>query len=68
MGVLDDIIVGVRLDLAEREGRLPFAELVGLVEAVAPAVDPLPALRAPGLSVIAEVKRSSPSKGNLASI
>ncbi|MFZ1410834.1 MAG: indole-3-glycerol phosphate synthase TrpC, partial [Micropruina sp.] len=42
--------------------------LVGLVEAVAPAVDPLPALRAPGLSVIAEVKRSSPSKGNLASI
>jgi indole-3-glycerol phosphate synthase len=33
-----------------------------------PALDPLPALRAPGLGVIAEVKRSSPSKGALARI
>lgn len=30
--------------------------------------DPLPAFRSPGLSVIAEVKRSSPSKGALAEI
>ena len=30
--------------------------------------DPMPAFRAPGLSVIAEVKRRSPSKGDLADI
>ena len=38
------------------------------VETMAPALDPLPLLRASGLGVIAEVKRSSPSKGALAAI
>jgi len=33
-----------------------------------PALDPMPAFRADGVSVIAEVKRSSPSKGALATI
>jgi len=33
-----------------------------------PALDPLPILRSPGVSVIAEVKRASPSQGALASI
>src|SRR5687767_5233003 len=32
------------------------------------ALDPMPAFRADGVSVIAEVKRASPSKGELASI
>ena len=32
------------------------------------ALDPMPAFRADGVSVIAEVKRSSPSKGELATI
>jgi indole-3-glycerol phosphate synthase len=35
---------------------------------VAPALDPLPTFREPGVSIIAEVKRKSPSKGELADI
>src|SRR6185436_15296298 len=35
---------------------------------VPPAIDPMPAFRAAGMSVIAEVKRRSPSKGDLADI
>ena len=68
MGVLDDIIVGVREDLAERQAARSIAELADVVAALPPARDPMPAFRAPGLSVIAEVKRSSPSKGALAAI
>ena len=66
MTVLDEIVAGVREDLAKRRARRPLAELERLLDDVPPARDPLPALRAPGLSVIAEVKRRSPSKGALA--
>jgi indole-3-glycerol phosphate synthase len=68
MSVLDDIVAGVREDLAGRQAAVPEAELRALVAAVPPARDPMPAFRAPGLSVIAEVKRRSPSKGDLADI
>jgi indole-3-glycerol phosphate synthase len=68
MSVLDEIIAGVVEDLEARRARRPLDDLVAAVEAMAPTLDPLPALRAPGLSVIAEVKRSSPSKGALAAI
>ena len=68
MGVLDDIVVGVREDLADRQARRSLDDLMDAVAAMAPATDPLPALAASGLSVIAEVKRSSPSKGALADI
>ncbi len=68
MSVLDDIVAGVRLDLAEREAVLPLAELRAALADVDPPRDPMPALRAPGSSVIAEVKRRSPSKGALADI
>lgn len=68
MGVLDDIIVGVRADLAERRAVRPLEELMASTLTREPAHDPLPGFRAPGLSVIAEVKRSSPSKGALAAI
>ncbi|MDQ2758579.1 MAG: indole-3-glycerol-phosphate synthase TrpC, partial [Actinomycetota bacterium] len=65
--VLHDIIVGVRADLAEREARTPFAALEARLADVAVALDAEAALRgAPGLAVIAEVKRASPSKGALA--
>ena len=66
MSVLASIIEGVREDLAAR--RLPMAQLHEALE-IAPAVrDCLPNLISAEISVIAEVKRSSPSKGALASI
>jgi indole-3-glycerol phosphate synthase len=68
MTVLDSILDGVREDLAVRQREVPFAELKARVPDVAPALDPLPAFRAPGVSIIAEVKRKSPSKGELADI
>jgi len=68
MSVLDEIIDGVRVDLAGREAATPLTVLQAEVEEVAPARDPMPALAAPGISVIAEVKRRSPSKGELAAI
>jgi len=68
MSVLDDIVAGVRDDLAGRQAALPEAELRAIVADAPPPRDPMPAFRAPGLSVIAEVKRRSPSKGDLADI
>ena len=68
MTVLDDIVDGVRADLAERQRAVTVADLRAAAQLAAPPVDPMPAFRAPGVSVIAEVKRRSPSKGDLASI
>ena len=68
MTVLDEIIAGVVEDLGVRRARRPLGALVAHVETVEAALDPLPLLRASGLGVIAEVKRSSPSKGALAAI
>ena len=68
MSVLDEIVAGVRVDLAERESAITLADLRAALADVDPPLDPMPALRAPGSSVIAEVKRRSPSKGDLADI
>jgi indole-3-glycerol phosphate synthase len=68
MSVLDDIVVGVREDLAARQQRTSPADLRAALTDVDPPRDPMPHLRAPGSSVIAEVKRRSPSKGDLAAI
>jgi indole-3-glycerol phosphate synthase len=68
MSVLDDIIAGVREDLAERERALPLDALKEQA-AVQPAPhDATAALSRPGVAVIAEVKRASPSRGPLAAI
>jgi indole-3-glycerol phosphate synthase len=68
MSVLDEIIVGVRDDLARRRADVPEADLrAALADAPAPR-DPMPGFRDPAVSVIAEVKRRSPSKGDLADI
>ncbi|MCR6032003.1 indole-3-glycerol phosphate synthase TrpC [Nocardioides sp. zg-579] len=68
MSVLDDIVAGVRADLAEREAALPLADVRAALADADPPRDPMPHFRAPGSSVIAEVKRRSPSKGDLADI
>lgn len=68
MGVLDDIVAGVRADLADREARVSLDELKQRCRRVDPALDPLPRFTDSGVSVIAEVKRSSPSGGDLAAI
>ena len=68
MSVLDDILVGTREDLAAREAALPMAELQAVAGDQPPARDAHAALLQPGVAVIAEVKRNSPSKGALAAI
>jgi len=66
--VLDEIIDGVRLDLAEREANTSIEDLKDAARHAPDVLDPMPRFRAEGVSVIAEVKRSSPSKGALATI
>lgn len=71
MTVLDDIIEGVRGDLAERLRARPLEDVRRAALAATPALDAFAALGAGAgaeLEVIAEVKRSSPSKGALADI
>ena len=68
MSVLDEIIDGVRADLSERETATPLEDVKAAARRASDALDPMPGFRAPGVSVIAEVKRASPSKGALADI
>jgi indole-3-glycerol phosphate synthase len=68
VSVLDDIVAGVRADLSERMARTSEADLRAALQDVDAPRDPMPHFRAPGMSVIAEVKRRSPSKGDLAEI
>ena len=68
MSVLDDIVAGVRVDLEARQAAYAESDLAAAVRDLPAPHDPMPAFRAPGLSVIAEVKRRSPSKGDLADI
>ncbi|HEX6874068.1 MAG TPA: indole-3-glycerol phosphate synthase TrpC [Nocardioidaceae bacterium] len=68
MSVLDEIVDGVRVDLAEREAAVPLPEVKEAARRAPDALDPMPRFRASGVSVIAEVKRSSPSRGALAEI
>jgi len=66
MSVLDSIIEGVREDLAAR--RLPLSQIHEAMENAAKPLDAYAFLSQSEMNVIAEVKRSSPSKGALAPI
>lgn len=68
MTVLDDLVEGAREDLAIRQARVSLDRLKERVHHADPALDPLPVFAAPGVAVIAEVKRASPSRGDLAPI
>src|SRR6185503_10120056 len=68
VSVLDEILAGVREDVAARQAAVPLEALRKSAAALAPPLDAYAALRSPGVGVIAEVKRSSPSKGQLAEI
>jgi indole-3-glycerol phosphate synthase len=69
MSVLADIVAGVRDDLAARQAARPLDEIKASAASLPQPLDAYRALREhPGVAVIAEVKRASPSKGDLAPI
>ncbi len=66
--VLDEILAGVREDVEARQQQVSLDQLKRLAAAAPPPLDAHAALRRAGVAVIAEVKRASPSKGQLAEI
>ena len=68
MSVLEEILAGVRADLAERQSRVSLEQLKDMARSGSSPLDAMAALKAQGVSVIAEVKRASPSRGALADI
>jgi indole-3-glycerol phosphate synthase len=68
VSVLDEILDGVRADLAERQRHVSLEQLKEMARQAPSPRDAMAALKAEGVSVIAEVKRASPSRGQMAEI
>jgi indole-3-glycerol phosphate synthase len=66
--VLDEILEGVRADLADRQRSVSLEQLKDKARRAPSPRDALAGLKAEGVSVIAEVKRASPSRGEMAAI
>lgn len=63
MTILDTIVEHKRKEIAAAKAAVPVAELEGRAAALPPARDFTAALLRPGMRVIAEVKKASPSAG-----
>jgi indole-3-glycerol phosphate synthase len=68
VNVLDEILAGVRVDLAERQRHASLDQLKEMARDAPSPRDALAALGGDDVAVIAEVKRASPSVGELAPI
>jgi indole-3-glycerol phosphate synthase len=68
VSVLNEILEGVRTDLAARQRQTPLERLKEIAKQAASPRDAVAALSSQDVAVIAEVKRASPSKGTMAAI
>ena len=68
MSVLDEILDGVRADLADRQRQVSLDQLKEMARRAPSPRDAMAALKSEGVTVIAEVKRASPSRGKMAAI
>jgi indole-3-glycerol phosphate synthase len=68
VSVLDEILDGVRSDLAARQREISLERVKELAARRPPCKDVMAAFAGTEVAVIAEVKRASPSKGALAAI
>lgn len=63
--VLDEIVANKREEVAAQSARVPLAELEERIALADPPRDLRAALRREGISMIAEIKRASPSRGDI---
>jgi indole-3-glycerol phosphate synthase len=68
VSVLNEILDGVRADLAVRQRDVTLDQLKEMARRAPSPKDPMAALKGKDVVVIAEVKRASPSKGAMAAI
>ena len=61
--ILDEILATTRAELADRKIDCPEGALREATLDLPPPLDLSTALEAPGVSIVAEIKRASPSKG-----